>query len=742
MVKTVIKRDGKKVPYEKEKIVKAIEKAFLATEEVKIEDEKRTELIEKIIKKIELENKETLKIEEIQDLIEKKLLKLEPRVGKNFLIYRRERTKIRNKKHNEMINELITIKPGDLLNENANMAAETPSGILSKIGFESSKQYAIDNLLQLDYKIAHENGDIHIHDLDWYASGSLTCLASELDVILKDGYIDSHGGLRKVKRITSAVRMCAISMQKSQNLEHGAQMIPALDFYLAPYVETSFKIHLKKITDLLFGLNDEKEREILENYKVEKYETKTLEGLYGLKRIIQAAINETVEETRQAMKGFVHDLNSMSSRAGCQTVFSSVNLGTDTSAEGRLITEKLFEALEDGVGPNKVVAIYPITVFKVKKGANRLTEDPNYDLYKKAQRLACIRFYPTFVNLDATFNFSEEWKAEDPLRYETECSIMGCRSRIFENRRGKKSTLGRGNASFTTINLPRLAILAKKDIEKFYFLLSEKIELVLQQLEERLNYQAKVKAKQVWHITKYVSKLGHHLGKEDELGDFVKHFTLGVGYIGLAETLISLTDKHHGESEEARKLGLEIIEFMNKLVKERAEKTQLNFSVFASPAEGLASRFTKLDIKDFGDIKGVTDKGYYTNSHQIPMAYKMPMSHKIKVEAPYHVLTPAGHILRLEFDGDPSENLEAVSRALELALDSNAGYIGINHNDNYCQTCGNNFKSRNTHHCPKCGSEDVSTVSTVTGYLTSTLDRWNPGKKLEFYDRIGQDVEK
>ena len=736
----IIKRDGKIVEYNPEKIKIAITKAFESTKEVNYTEEEQEIIINKVIEKI-IALKKDQTIEQIQDTVEKQLLKTAPMVGKNFLVYRRERTKIRNKKQNAMIHELIAVKPGDLVNENANMATETPSGIISKIGFETSKEFAMNECLQADQKIAHELGDIHIHDLDWYLTGSLTCCASEVDVILKDGFMDSHGGARGVKRLSTAVALCAISMQKSQNLQHGAQMIPALDFYLAPYVRMSFLEHLEETIETI-GTLTETEKETLRKRQVTEYIKKNTTVLGGKERAWQIAINKMVREAKQSMEGFVHDLNLLTSRAGVQVPFSSVNLGTDFSAEGRIITLALLEALEAGVGILKKTAIYPITVFKVKKGVNRLEGDPNKDLYEYSKLVASKRFYPTFVNLDATFNQHEDWDISNPNRFEEEAAIMGCRSRIFENRRGKKTTLGRGNASFTTINLPRLGILAKGDLDVFYKSLEEKVDFVLTQLEERLSYQAKVKANQVWYLTHYVSKLGKDLKREDELGDFVKHFTLGVGFIGLAETLIALTGKHHGESEESAKLGLEIITKIKDQVEKQAEKTKLNFSVFSSPGEGLAARFTKLDIKEFGLIPGVTDKEYYTNSHQIPMAYKMSMSHKIKTESPYHELTRAGHILRLEFDGDPSQNLEAVSASLELALDSNAGYIGINHNDNYCTDCGHNFKSRNTHECPKCGSESIEITTTITGYLVGSLSKWNPGKQKEFYDRIGQDPTK
>ena len=427
---------------------------------------------------------------------------------------------------------------------------------------------------------------------------------------------------------------------------------------------------------------------------------------------------------------------------GCQTVFSSINFGTDFSPEGRLVTKSLLEAFEDGVGIKRVQPIFPILIFKVKKGINRLPGDPNKDLYEYSKLVASKRFYPTFVNLDATFNFSEAWNVNNPNRYEDECSVMGCRTRVFENRHGKKQSSQRGNACFASVNLPRLGILAKGDLDSFYKMLAEKMDLVMGYLKERFEYQCKAKALQTIYAVEYLMKDGETLKPIDEVREIAKHFTLGVGYIGLAESLIALTGKHHGESDEAQKLGLEIIGFMKKRVTEYSNTLDLNVSVFSVPAEGLAGKFTKLDVKEFGNVPGVTDKGYYTNSHQIPMAYKMTMSHKIKIESPYHELALGGHILRLEFDGDPSQNLEAVSDSLELALDSNAGYIGINHNDNYCGDCGNNFKSRNTHHCPKCGSNEIDTVSTITGYLTSKISKWNPGKQKEFYDRTGQDPTK
>lgn len=432
----------------------------------------------------------------------------------------------------------------------------------------------------------------------------------------------------------------------------------------------------------------------------------------------------------------------VNNKLGCQTVFSSINFGTDFSAEGRLVTRSLLEAFEDGVGIKRVQPIFPILIFKVKKGVNRLQGDPNKDLYEYSKLVAAKRFYPTFVNLDATFNFSEAWDITNPNRYEDECAVMGCRTRVFENRHGKKQSSERGNACFASVNLPRLGILAQKDLDLFFKSLADKMDLVMGYLKDRFEYQCKAKALQTIYAVEYLMKDGATLKPADEVREIAKHFTLGIGFIGLAETLIALTGKHHGESEETQKLGLKIIEFMKTRVKEYSDSLDLNVSVFSVPAEGLAGKFTKLDVKEFGLIPGVTDKGYYTNSHQIPMAYKMSMSHKIKIESPYHELTLGGHILRLEFDGDPSQNLEAVSASLELALDSNAGYIGINHNDNYCNSCGENFKSRNTHECPKCGSTDIDTVSTITGYLTSKISKWNPGKQLEFYDRIGQDPTK
>lgn len=418
----IIKRDGKQVDFDANKIKLAISKAFDSTDEVTYTKEEQTVIIDKIIDKITVFKKDQT-VEQIQDTVEKQLLKLAPVVGKNFLIYRRERTKIRNKKQNAMIHELIAVKPGDLVNENANMATETPSGIISKIGFETSKEFAMNNCLQAEQKIEHEVGDIHIHDSDWYLTGSLTCVASQVDGILENGFMDSHGGARGVKRLSTAVALCAISMQKSQNLQHGAQMIPALDFYLAPFVRLSFLEHLKETIETIGILTKEEIEELLKR-NVSEYTRKDFTELTGKERVWQIAINKMVKEANQSMEGFVHDLNLLTSRAGVQVPFSSVNLGTDFSPEGRIITLSLLKALEDGVGILKKTAIYPITVFKVKKGVNRLEGDPNKDLYEYSKLVASKRFYPTFVNLDATFNKHEDWDILNPNRYEEECSII------------------------------------------------------------------------------------------------------------------------------------------------------------------------------------------------------------------------------------------------------------------------------------------------------------------------------
>ena len=735
----IIKRDGKVVAFDSNKIKIAITKA-LASKEKSLSSEKQEELIEKIIEKITVLKKDQT-VEQIQDHVESKLIKLDPEAGRNFIVYRRERTKIRNKKHNEMVTEIITVKPGDLINENANQNAETPSGMMSKIGFETAKAFSLENLVKEKYAIAHERGDIYLNDLDWYSTGALNCLQSDFNKILQNGFDDINGGARPAKRLATATGLTAISLQKSQNLFFGGQAAVAFDFNMAPFVTLSFKEHLKTLIEDFDYLELAEIKELNER-PVSEYTKKEIGELKGKERIWQLAINKTVKEARQAMEGLVHDLNLMQSRGGCQTVFSSINFGTDFSAEGRLVTRSLLEAFEDGVGIKRVQPIFPILIFKVKKGINRLQGDPNKDLYEYSKLVAAKRFYPTFVNLDATFNFSEAWDVTNPNRYEDECSVMGCRTRVFENRNGKKQSSQRGNACFGSVNLPRLGILANKNKELFFEMLEEKMDLLFGFLRERFEYQCKAKVLQTSYAVEYLMKDGEKLNQNDEIREIAKHFTLGVGYIGLAETLIALTGKHHGESSEAQNLGLEIISYMQQKTKQYSKEFDLNVSVFAVPAEGLANKFTKLDVKEFGVIPGITDKGYYTNSHQIPMAYKMPMSHKIRVESPYHELTLAGHILRLEFDGDPSENLEAVSAALELALDSNAGYIGINHNDNYCNSCGENFKSRNTHECPKCGSTDIDTVSTITGYLTSKISKWNPGKQLEFYDRIGQNPNK
>lgn len=425
---------------------------------------------------------------------------------------------------------------------------------------------------------------------------------------------------------------------------------------------------------------------------------------------------------------------------GNQVVFSSINLGTDDSKEGRIIIKSLLEAVWEGIGTDKTTPIFPIVVFKIKGGINRFKEDKNYDLYQQAKRTAAKRFYPTFVNLDATFNQSELWNALDKNRKIHECSIMGCRTRTFENRHGIKTSLGRGNACYATINLPRLGILAKGDLDKFFVSLDEKITLVIDYLTTRHEFQSTGLAKQFWYAIHNLMINGKELKPGDEVREVVKHFTLAVGFIGLAETLIALTGMHHGESEKSQELGLKIIKFMKERTDYWSEKLDKNISVFSVPAEGSSNRMSNDDLKRFGEIKGITDHGYYTNSHQIPLNYVCSMQHKIDIEAPYHELTRAGHILRLEFDGDPTINEDAVSAAIDYAVIKNAGYFGVNHNDNYCEECGHNFKSRSIHNCPKCGSKDIRIISTITGYLVTSVDKWNSGKKAEFKARVGYDA--
>ena len=517
---------------------------------------------------------------------------------------------------------------------------------------------------------------------------------------------------------------------------HGGQAIPAFDFYLAPFVRSSFEEEVQTL-EKLTG----RELPALHNAVIKDYIMKPLDSLEGDDRLLQHAINRTAARVHQSMEAFIHNMNTIHSRGGNQVVFSSINYGTDTSAEGRCIIRELLHSTYEGVG-NGSTAIFPIQIWKKKRGVSYLPEDPNYDLYKLACKVTARRFFPNFVNLDTTFNHHEKWRADDPKRYLYEVATMGCRTRVFENRYGEKTSVGRGNLSFSTINIVRLAIecMPIKDkqerIDMFFHKLDDVLDITARQLNDRFEFQKTALAKQ---FPLLMSKLwigGDKLKPEDTIEPVINQGTLGIGFIGLAECLIALVGKHHGESEEAQALGLRIVSHMRSRVNDYCEQYQHNYSVLATPAEGLSGRFTARDRKTFGEIQGVTDKIYYTNSNHVPVYYHCSPRHKAEVEAPYHVLTGGGHIFYVEIDGDATHNPEAISNIVDLMDKYNIGYCSVNHNRNRCMECGYEDASENLDECPVCHSKAIDKLQRITGYLVGTTDRWNKAKLAELNDRV------
>ena len=517
---------------------------------------------------------------------------------------------------------------------------------------------------------------------------------------------------------------------------HGGQAIPAFDFYLAPFVRSSFIEEVKNL-EALSGKDLSKHYD----YRPADFVKKSLEGLEGDERLIQHAVNRTVGRVHQAMEAFIHNMNTIHSRGGNQVVFSSINYGTDTSAEGRCVIRELLNSTYEGVG-NGATAIFPIQIWKKKRGVNYDPADPNYDLYRLACKVTARRFFPNFVNLDATFNYHEKWKADDPERYKYEIATMGCRTRVFENRYGEKTSIGRGNLSFSTINIVRMAIevMNIKDpeerIRRFFGKLDEVLDIAARQLDDRFKFQATALAKQFPLVMTRLWNGADALGPNDRVEPVLNQGTLGIGFIGLAEALIALTGKHHGESEEAQALGLKIVSHMRSRANEFSEKYGHNYSVLATPAEGLSGKFTAKDRKSFGVIPGVTDKIYYTNSNHVPVYYKCSPRHKAKIEAPYHELTRGGHIFYVEIDGDATHNPQAIADIVDLMDKHNIGYCSVNHNRNRCMDCGYEDAAENLTECPKCHSHNIDKLQRITGYLVGTTDRWNSAKLAELNDRV------
>ena len=760
---TVVKRNGKKVEFNGSKIAVAIKKGFDSVnteEEIKYNEKDIQKVYQKVIKRIEeLQEKEKiekLKIEQIQDMIEDALLKSGYEdVYKSFSSYRERRNASRmifadEKKMHKFLKSLesLGLKSAveeDSKRENANIDGNSAMGTMLQYGSTVSKEFAKAYLMKPKYAEAHDNGDIHIHDMDFMAMGTTTCMQIDLNKLFKNGFSTGHGHLRSPKDIMSYSALAAIAIQSNQNDQHGGQSIPAFDYYLAPGVLKTFKKQFKQALYELLDFSDfiafvnmdrvAKEVDKLNSIKINIDEFSNFyKESHEVKRIFEKAYDiayaKTDRITYQAMEAFVHNLNTMHSRAGAQVPFSSINFGTDTSEEGRMVIRNYLLSVDAGLGRGET-PIFPISIFKLKEGVNYNKEDPNYDLFRLSCEVSAKRLFPNFSFLDSTFN-KQYYKPDD---YNTEVGYMGCRTRVIGNVAdpNKQITPGRGNLSFTTINLPRIGIKhgiinrEKADMKGFFEELEEKMDMVRDQLLERFEIQCN---KRLYNFP-FLLGQGIWLDSEklkntDRLRKILKHGTLSIGFIGLAECLKALTGKHHGESDEAQKLGLKIVGFMRKKCDEYASLYNLNFTCLATPAEGLSGRFTNLDKAIYGRIKGVTDREYYTNSFHVPVYYNISIVDKIKKEGPYHKLTNAGHISYIELDGDTTKNIDAFEKIVRLMKENDMGYAAINHPVDRDPVCG--YVGVINDVCPGCGRHayegvSVEKINCIKECTSCTLDK-------------------
>ena len=767
-IKQIIKRDGRTVDFDIAKISDAI---YKAAEVLGGQDRDTSNYLARQVELYltEVRHNDIPTVEEIQDAVEKVLIENgHARTAKEFILYRAERTRVRDMNTRLMKTyEDLTFKDAkdnDTKRENANIDGDTAMGTMLKYGSEGAKQFYEMFVLKPEHAKAHREGDIHIHDMD-FLTLTTTCCQIDIEKLFKGGFSTGHGHLREPNDIQSYSALACIAIQSNQNDQHGGQSIADFDYGMKNGVVKTFRklywTNVGKMLNLLFdieeGVDKVKEigREIMEKYDLypiiaddngyKEVEAEYLQKLIDRKYIAtiqkkatKYANDEVDRATYQAMEAFVHNLNTMHSRAGAQVPFSSINFGTDISPEGRLVIKNILLAIEAGLG-NGETAIFPVSIFKVKEGINYNPEDPNYDMFKLAMKVSAKRLFPNFAFIDAPFNL-QYYKEGDP---NTEIAYMGCRTRVIGNiyDPSRQVVGGRGNLSFTSVNLPRIAIKAHGDIDWFFEELDRKINLAMDQLMERYKIQAAKK------VRNYPFLMGQgvwidsdKLKEDDTVGEILKHGTLSVGFIGLAECLKALMGVHHGESTEAQAMGLEIIGFMRKKLDEQSRKTGFNYTLLATPAEGLSGRFVRIDRAKYGVIEGVTDREYYTNSFHVPVYYNINAFEKIKKEAPYHALTNAGHISYIELDGDPTKNLDAFEQVVRCMKESGIGYGSINHPVDRDPVCG--FTGIINNECPCCGrTEDYGDVGferirRITGYLVGTMDNWNDAKSAEEADRV------
>ena len=771
-IKHIQKRTGQVVPFDAEKITDAIRKANLESIDETFSQHQLEKLTKSVIHRIEEE--ETPAVEFIQDAVEKVLIKNNfASTAKAYILYRAEHAKIREAEGDlmDIYNELTfkRAKDADIKRENANIDADTAMGTMLKYGSEGSKYFIDHHILPKDIAAAHIDGDIHIHDKDFYMLTE-TCCQIDLLKLFKDGFSTGHGYLREPNDIRSYAALGCIAIQANQNEMHGGQAIPNFDYSMAPGVRKTFrKLYFKELANffaITLGMKQDDAKLLAKEIRrallplgitmgdADVYKAALVDFLpahqksQGFEEISPklaarahdyaygAALDATDNATFQAMEALIHNLNTMNSRAGAQVPFSSINYGTDTSPEGRMVMKNLLLATQEGLG-NGETPIFPVQIFKVKEGVNYNAGEPNYDLFRLAMETSAKRLFPNFSFLDAPFNL-QYYKPGD---YNTEVAYMGCRTRVMGNVHDpeREVTCGRGNLSFTSINLPRLAILAKGDLDAFYRELDSLTELVIRQLLHRFKIQCAKKGRNYpFLMGQRVWIDSEKIGPDDEIAEVLKHGTLSMGFIGLAECLQALIGKHHGESEEAQALGLAIVGHMRRRMDEEAKRTGLNFSLLATPAEGLSGRFVRLDRKRFGELPGITDRDYYTNSFHVPVFCPITAAKKIRLEAPYHALTNAGHISYIEMDGDPSKNVQAFEAIVRYMHDAGIGYGSVNHPVDRDPVCGYNGIIDNI--CPRCGRKEnghpFERIRRITGYLVGTIDRWNNAKRAEEHDRV------
>ena len=790
----ILKRDGSQQPYDGEKIRSAVDKAFRAAG--LIDEEGYALRIESLIQTELCHRNSQVAVEEIQDRVEAELMNLAPQVAKKYIIYREWRTVQREKRTTlkRTMDGIVSIEKNDINLGNANMSAYTPSGQMMTFASEVTKDYAMKYLLSAPFARAHAAGDIHIHDLDYYPTKTATCVQYDLADLFERGFHTKNGSIRTPQNIQSYATLATIVFQTNQNEEHGGQAIPAFDFFMAPGVRKTF---IRQLADRLLyahcllsgrSFSDEERKAFVEALRGLEpplaHTDAAAEALAaGLERIgcqlpatavrlaLEEAYQRTKRDTHQAMEGFVHNLNTMHSRGGNQVVFSSVNYGTDTSEEGRMVIRELLAATVEGLGQGEV-PIFPIQIFKVKEGVNYSEADyakaqadfagalagkytfetPNFDLLLLACKTTSHALFPNFVFLDTPFNQHELWRADDPKRYLHEIATMGCRTRVFENVCGPKTSVGRGNLSFTTMNLPRLAIEASRRAQRelptapveqqqerarvlFLESVREMATFIGDQLYERYLYQRSALARQFpFMMGNDVWKGGAALAPQDEVGSVFDSGTLGIGFIGGHNAMVALYGEGHGRSDRSWQTLYDAVQVINEVVREYKQKYHLNYSVLATPAEGLSGRFTRMDRKRYGIIPGVNDLDYYVNSFHVDVREEIGMHDKIRREAPFHAITLGGHISYIELDGEAKKNVSVILKLVKTMKDTGIGYGSINHPVDTCQDCG--YRGIIYDKCPVCTSDRIARLRRITGYLTGSLESWNSAKQAEEHDRV------